>query len=179
MCDECAKIRAEMDAERKKVDAVPVLAELARCREELDAAKDDRDCFRETVENRRAEIFFLQTQLTTCQQALFKAHNKLTIAESDNAALKEKLQFTYCAYCGKRFDIADEEAAKKAAEEHIFKCQKHPVAALLKALDEATKTHYTVNHGSSTDYYIGKYERDYSRLSPASRALCERHFKEE
>lgn len=53
------------------------------------------------------------------------------------------------------------------------------IAALTKALDEATSRVVTID--KATDAYVRKHGNftvvhDYERLSPASRALCERMF---
>ena len=53
------------------------------------------------------------------------------------------------------------------------------IAALTKALDEATSRVVTID--KATDAYVRKHGNftvvhDYERLSPASRALCERLF---
>lgn len=55
------------------------------------------------------------------------------IAERDE--LREKFNFTYCAYCSEKFD-ADKPDLTELVTKHISVCDKHPNYALAKERDE-------------------------------------------
>ena len=76
-------------------------------------------------------------------------------------------------------DLELELAQEKASSRVYMDKTDAEIAALTKALDEATSRVVTID--KATDAYVRKHGNftvvhDYERLSPASRALCERLF---
>ena len=55
----------------------------------------------------------------------------------ENAKLRKRTEFTYCAYCGEEFPI-DGRTANAAVGEHIRKCPKHPMRELEAELAAAS-----------------------------------------
>lgn len=91
------------------------LSECANCtdlRRQLENAKLSEQYAMQTVANLHKEVAELA-------------------AERDN--WKEQVEnpkMTYCAFCGKQYDIDDREKALEEIANHVTECEKHPYAAL-------------------------------------------------
>jgi hypothetical protein len=78
--------------------------------------------------------------LTGSQEPTLKeAITKIVQLEAENAELKRKYGFTYCAYCGESFEI-DAPESLDAVGKHIGICPKHPMRAVEKELAKAKST---------------------------------------
>lgn len=125
------------------------------------------------AENKRLvqEIYVLKGLVENANEKTASERMAKTLALSENVALQEGAANMGRINCERHAEITvlKEQLAAKDAE----------IDALTKALDEATSRRVTID--KATDAYVRKHGNftvvhDYERLSPASRALCERLF---
>jgi len=66
------------------------------------------------------------------QNQLTERENEICLKAGEIAELKND-KFTYCAYCGKEFEI-EKEGAVEEVSKHIHECEKHPIADYRKQI---------------------------------------------
>jgi hypothetical protein len=74
--------------------------------------------------------------IRTWMDAFEKMLNRAHRLERELAAAQKKHEFTYCAYCGQEYPLADPECADKVGA-HIAACEKHPMRQVEKQLAAA------------------------------------------
>lgn len=92
--------------------------------------------------------YYGETEISL-QEKLTESKEITELLKKKIEELERKLNFTYCAYCGKEFPIG--EQGLKDIGEHIHSCEKHPIAdyqkrisILEQAVREAKETIATI-----------------------------------
>ena len=104
----------------------------------------------------------LPPELETWQDAhdfCVRLEKQLAAASEEITKLKAKMDFTYCAYCGKEFPIEPKDDTK-AVSEHIATCPVHPMREVEKQLAEANQELAKVKRTCAEDVSEAQEEID-------------------